>query len=319
MPSKKQLSEEFTGAEVQQVPREYHQVLQPVPGTPWRSALALTALTGSISGLVLSALPISNALDRLFLGSAPNAVLAAGGAGAAITFTPGLLLANNLLLTASIPISLIIERVIYKKPWGSLSSVENKFRWDVAADLAKVIVPAITLYYGGALALFKPAGWPDGTANSLAMASIVLTTIPLQSAAEEYTIRGLLQRITSSWFGPNESISFWASTVFTSLSFASMHMSRGPWNNLYYVVAGVCASLMTRWTGGLEASVLVHAASNVVILLPMMLAGNMELLAELATGNGAGPVIIVPIAGLIGLTWYIGERAKETSIKNLEE
>lgn len=91
-------------------------------------------------------------------------------------------------------------------------------------------------------------------------------------------------------------------------------MSRDIWTNAYYVISGVCASLMTRWTGGLEASVLVHAFNNVILLLPIMIADNMDLLEDLVKGKGVdGVMLSLAISNVLAVTWLTRRMSSQSN------
>ena len=288
---------------------EYHQTLNSVSNAPLRSILAIGAFTGATAASIPYALPLARVVDLALMGKAPDAYRGR------LAWTPGFLIANNLVLAMQIPVTMIIERLLYKQPIGSICSVENRFRWGRLSALAKRALPAIVLFNG--LAQFaKPAGWPQATHRTLYLGTAVLLTTPLQSAAEEFAVRGLLQRVVGSWI-TESSISFWTSTALTSAFFASIHMSRDIWTNAYYAISGVCASLMTRWTGGLEASVLVHAIDNVALMLPIMIADNMTLLEELTKGNGVdGVMLSLGIANILAVTWLTRHMASHSDTRS---
>lgn len=277
-----------------QVP--YHQALRVVPGV-WRSILAVVsfAVTGFLL-LLVAVIPIANLID------VATGVTAQDFAAGNITMTPGLMLANNLMITALIPASMLLQWAIFGVRPRWLSSVEGRFRWRWLGRLAIVIVPVLAVYVG-IIQLLRPIDGVrlDGTAT--AMIAIVLLTTPLQSAGEEYGFRGLVQRSTGSWLrDPNAA--FVLSTALTSVPFALIHLSRDPWLTGYYLVTGIALSLMVRFSGGLEASVLVHAVNNTFLILPTMLAGQAETLLDRSNGTG-GPIVLLSIATMLAVSFLV--------------
>jgi membrane protease YdiL (CAAX protease family) len=297
--------------EVQYVSSEYHHSLRTAYNAPLRSLLAFGAFAGTITTSVSLTLPLTNLLDLVISGDAPNrrqSILSPAG----VTVTPGLLLAGA-TMGLHIPAALAVERLLYGRPLGSVCSVENRFRWRWFLTVARRVVPLVALV-GGAIQLLKPAGRPQLTSRSVTLALVTLASIPLQSAAEEFAVRGLIQRVTASWFA-DEGTAFWASTAIGTAFFAGIHMSGDVWLNCYYALSGVCASLMTRWTGGLEASVLVHSANNLALLLPIMMADNLDLLKAFTSGKSIGaPLLSLAALNVVSLTWYLKYLAKRENI-----
>ena len=192
-----------------------------------------------------------------------------------------------------------------------MSSVEGRFRWRWFGRLAVVIVPVLAVNVG-VIQLLRPTDdiRLDGTA--IAMVVIVLLTTPLQSAGEEYGFRGLVQRSAGSWFR-NPSAAFVVSTVLTSVPFALSHLSGDPWSAAYYLVSGIALSLMVRFSGGLEASVLVHAVGNTFLLLPTVLTGQADTLLDRSNGTG-GPFMLFPIAMVLAVLFLVRWLAQRHAI-----
>jgi len=297
--------------EPQYVSSEYHHSLRTVYNAPLRSLLAFGAFAGTITTSLSCTIPVVNVLDLVISGNAPNrhrSLLNPTG----IVVTPGLVL-GGATMGLHIPAALAVERLLYGRPLGSVCSVENRFRWRWLLTMARRVVP-LAAALGGVIQLLKPAGPPRLTRGSLVIALATIVSMTLQSAAEEFAVRGLIQRVTASWF-KNAETAFWASTAFGTAFFAGIHMSGDLWLNGYYVLSGVCASLMTRWTGGLEASVLVHSASNLAILLPIMMADNLDILKAFTSGKSMGaPLLSLAALNVVSLTWYLKYLAKREHI-----
>ncbi|KAF2498822.1 hypothetical protein BU16DRAFT_306112 [Lophium mytilinum] len=288
---------------------EYHHTLRPQPNRALRSTAALTALTAGLATSLACLSPLLRTnllLDPSSPSNPPGTPI--------LRWTPGLLLASNLLTAIHIPTTLLIEQHIYHQPPNSLSSTSNRFRWPLLLKLAKRILPT-ALISGALLQLLNPAGWPNLTPRTLTMSLLTATLVPCAAAAEEYVFRGLLQRVSASWFA-DSSTAFWASTALTSVFFAGIHATSSLWMNAYCVLASVGGSLMTRWTGGLEASVLLHAVSNVVLMVPPVLAGNMGYLEELTEKGPSVGMVVVAGVNVGVVVWVVGravenEKGKE--------
>jgi membrane protease YdiL (CAAX protease family) len=257
-------------------------------GKPWRGILAIvTFLVGFfILSLVFSAVAV---IIDLVTGTTDLETLSAG----IISFTPAVMLANNLSLAALIPLSWLLQRLFFGVRGGWLASVTGRFRWRWFGKLALVIVPVWIIYIGVQFML-EPTTDLRLDSSTILMVLIVLFTTPLQSAGEEVGARGFLQRAAGSWFR-NPIAAFVAGTVISAALFASAHFAADPWLIAYYVVFAVSASLAARGTGGLEAPILVHAINNLLLLVPVALAGQVDESFDRSAGTG-NPWLLIPMA-----------------------
>lgn len=247
----------------------------------WRTLLAVTTGLGALLAvLFVAAVPAGIALDRL-LGVEPFDPEDP-------TITVGFWLAGNLLLAALIPVCGLAQWAIYRERPGWLSSVAGRFRWRVMARAAAVVVP-IWIVYTVVLHLIMPFGSLQLTAATITLALVAIVVVPLQSAGEEYLFRGLLFRAVGARFR-RPGVSLAVATLVTALAFGAIHGSLDAWALSYYVVAGVCLALMTQRTGGLEAAVLVHAVSNTVLMVSVILADRLDDVSVVT-----GPVLVVPM------------------------
>ena len=259
---------------------EYHHALRSAPNTPVRALLAIATFIGAATASLIYVLPLANTLDDLLPFREPPLTPHSP------PLTPGLLIASNALTAIQIPVAMLIEKVLYKQPPTSICSTETSFRRRWFLALARRVLPVVAIF-GTVIHLVNQTGWPRISHRTLMMGIAVLGTTPLQSAAEEFAVRGLLQRVIAACFS-DPATAFWASTAITSTFFAVIHVSTDKWTNMYYLLSGICGSLMTRWTGGLEAGVLVHAGNNLALMLPVSLADNKGFLEELLGGKGIG-------------------------------
>ena len=254
-------------------------------GKPWRGILAIiTFLVGFlILSLVFSVVAI---VVDLATGATDLETLSSG----VISFTPAVMLANNLSLAALIPLSWLLQRLFFGVRGGWLASVTGRFRWRWFGRLALVIVP-VWIVYVGVQFVIEPTTALRLDGSTIAMVLIVLFTTPLQSAGEEVGARGFLQRAGGSWFR-NPIAAFIAGTLISAALFATAHFAADPWLIAYYVVFAVSASLAARGTGGLEVPILVHVINNLLLLVPVALAGQVDDSFDRSAGTGSAFLLI---------------------------
>lgn len=284
----------------------YDQGLRPVRGW-WRGVVALlllvvVALGASIAlgGAALVADLASGALDEAELESG------------ALPITPLQLLATNLAMALLIPASLLIQRLLFRVPARALHSVESRFRWRWFGRLALVIVPFFVLY-ALALYLIQPAGEVRIDATALLFLAIVLLTTPLQAAGEEYGFRGLAQRSVGGWIA-SPGASFVVSTIASAALFCAFHFAGDPWLIAYYFLFGVALSIAAHGSGGLEGSVLVHAANNVVLFVPTAITGGFDAGIDRSMGAG-GPFMLVPMVVILAAGLFVAMRARRSGVQ----
>lgn len=180
------------------------------------------------------------------------------------TVSWALLLATNLSLAALIPLSMFAGRQLHGMPYGLLSSVDRQLRWRplfvfvglaVLAEIALLVVAAAL-----PIELAEEASGP--AKDAAAVITVVLLTSALQAAGEEYFFRGyLLQALGTMFRTP------WFSVTVSALVFAFFHGVM-PWDSLPLFADRFAFGLVAGWlavrTGGLEASIAIHALNNVV-------------------------------------------------------
>ena len=174
--------------------------------------------------------------------------------------------------------------------------------------LALIIVPVWIAYVGLQL-LLEPGGEITLDAEVFIMLAIVIITTPLQSAGEEYGARGLILRSAASWFR-SPTVAFVVAVIVSSSVFSLAHLAGDWWLIAYYFVFGASAALAARFTGGLEAPVLVHATNNVLLFIPAVLYGQLNEGLDRSEGTG-GPFILLPMAMCVaaaGLSYWWGKR-----------
>jgi membrane protease YdiL (CAAX protease family) len=269
-------------------PATYDHALE---ATPWRGVVAIVLLLAAMFffSFVLGA--IAYAFEFLTGGMSfddPDSLVA---------ITPSVLLSSNLALAALIPLSMLLQRWLFGVPVRYLFSVTGAFRWRWFGRLALIIVPVWAVYIGVSFFL-EPSGELRIDGSVIALLAVIVLTTPLQAAGEEFGFRGLVQRSVGSWFR-NPIAAFIVSTVISGAAFGIAHFAADPWLIAYYFLFGVSASIAARFTGGLEAPVLVHVVNNVFIFVLAALFGQLDAGIDRSEGAG-GPFVLLPIAMVLG-------------------
>ncbi|MDO9590767.1 MAG: CPBP family intramembrane metalloprotease, partial [Microcella sp.] len=267
--------------------RYYHEALSE-PRRPWWIA-ALALATFAIAVVVVSVLLSFAAIEiDLLLGLTTVDVVSSG----AVTLTPTVFVANNLVLAALIPISMLLQWAFYGVRPRWMHSITGTWRWHLVRRSALFIVPIFLLYTGGGLALAAAeliAVPPSAT--TLALLIMIVLTTPLQAAGEEFGFRGFIARTVGSW-SARPHLSFATGTIASSIVFALVHLAADPWLIAYYLVFAIAMSLIVRATGGLEIAVLIHALNNVLLLGPAVVLSPLEDSFNREVGS-AGPFALV--------------------------
>ncbi|WP_405145922.1 CPBP family intramembrane metalloprotease [Sphaerisporangium sp. NBC_01403] len=281
----------------------YHRVLAGKKRRIGRGILALVLLLVGLFGFggVLSALgsAIDEALGRV------NPI--AGGT----EFTPIFHAANLISIALMIPWSMFIQRWLYGVKGSSLHSVLSAFRPAVFGRAVLTLVPIWVLYM---TVFFLLSPYTEGSwqfSDLVAVFVITLLLTPLQSAGEEYGYRGLAFRVAASWGrGPRTALVL--GLAVSSVLFAAIHVSTDPWLNVCYLTLGVTFGLITWRTGGLETSVVIHAANNALAYL-MMIVTHADPLAGSDRSAGAGSIVmLIPCVLLVAITAVIWARTRRT-------
>jgi uncharacterized protein len=233
---------------------EYHRVLAGEKRRIGRGILAIVLLVGGMFAAIVALSAVGTWIDGL-LGTD------AGVGSSAVTpvaFAAGL--AATALLT---PWSMLLQRWLYGVPAPSLHSVVSRFRFDVFGRSLLAILPLflIVLAITEWLDPRSTAVWEQGDLIFLFVLVVVL--VPLQSAGEEYGLRGLVFRIAGGW-ARSRWLSLALGLVVPTVVFALIHTAGDPWWNVFYIVFGLTTGFVTWRSGGVEIAVVVHAVYNVM-------------------------------------------------------
>ncbi|WP_459754710.1 CPBP family intramembrane glutamic endopeptidase [Streptomyces sennicomposti] len=162
----------------------------------------------------------------------------------------------------AIPVLGLTVSWIGRRRPGTVSSVTGRLRWCwlLRCGLAAAPILALTM---GAMVLLPADGeaespWVGWAAFGKALAMLVVL-VPVQAAAEEYVFRGWLTQTAGAYLR-----SPWAALLPQAVLFAAAHGWGTPWGFADLVVFGTAAGWLTWRTGGLEASIALHAVNNLL-------------------------------------------------------
>ena len=161
-----------------------------------------------------------------------------------------------------IPAIILACKITGLVPFGRISSVEGKLRWDRIEALfpwALLVIVAFTaLQLGIAVATGEDLG---EVRFPVAAIIVILVLCPLQCAAEEYMCRGFLMQAFQSWI-PVVIVPL----ILQTIAFALLH-GYNIVGNVSVALMGLLMGYLTVKTGGLEAGICIHSANNLVSFL----------------------------------------------------
>ena len=96
---------------------------------------------------------------------------------------------------------------------------------------------------------------------------MMLLLVPVQCYAEELAYRGFMMQMLGRWLRTP-----WLPIVLPAVLFMLSH-AYDPWGQSTILAMGIYAGFLCWYTGGLEASISLHVANNVILMLLSMVAG----------------------------------------------
>ena len=97
--------------------------------------------------------------------------------------------------------------------------------------------------------------------------AMMLLLVPVQCYAEELAYRGFMMQMLGRWLRTP-----WLPIVLPAVLFMLSH-AYDPWGQSTILAMGIYAGFLCWYTGGLEASISLHVANNVILMLLSMVAG----------------------------------------------
>lgn len=240
----------------------YLRLARPDTGAGWRLALGLVAATIGFFVVTLCALLVVALAVRL------------GGGHLVVDtkqVTPELLLATNLGLALLIPLAGFLYWSIYglKPHW--LTSVAPGLRLSWLATCAAIAGTVWGVLF--LLSMLAVAVSPDTRFDGEVLAYLVIAilTTPLQAAGEEYLFRGFLLQSLGATRLPAA-----ACWVLSGALFATAHGQFAPPLFADRFLIGIVFAWLATSTGGLEASIALHAIKNISVLIPAAILGELS-------------------------------------------
>lgn len=293
-----------------EVSSEYHQMWRTPSWRWWRPLLGagLFLVLAGVTSVVLSGVAIG--VD-LATGRVTEEQLMQIGT---TVMTPGLFLANNLIIALFIPMTWVCALLVFKQRPGWLSSVLGRMRWRWFGLCLAIVSPIWILWYSienWLMASPDDLGELAVNPDTWLLAIGILLTTPFQAAGEEIAVRGGVTRAVASCFS-NRVTGFVVAAVVSSLVFMSIHFAADIWLNVFYVSFGLVAAWLTWRTGGLEAAIAIHVVNNLVAeaLMPF---SDISGIFDRSAGT-AGPEVLIQVAVLLVAAVIIDLVARRTGV-----
>ncbi|SDD32288.1 CPBP family intramembrane glutamic endopeptidase [Auraticoccus monumenti] len=201
-------------------------------------------------------------------------------------------------LAALIPYSMLLQRVLYGLPAGSLHSVAGRFRFAVLGRSLLAFGPLLVVLIAvNFLVPGERVAWSTVDLVALFVIGVLLT--PLAAAGEEYGLRGLIFRVLGGWTRGARSGAV-LGIVVTTVLFSLAHGTLDPYLLSSYLILFSTMAFVTWRTGGLEVAVVLHVVYNVTSLL-LATTLHIDLFGALAgRGEAVGSIAsLIPGAGLV--------------------
>lgn len=276
---------------------EYHRVYAGEKRRILRGILAIVLLFAGLIGLAQLFLLGAAVIDAELLGRTGS--------------TPLQQAAGALSLAALIPYSMLLQRVLYGVPAGSLHSVTGCFRYAVFGRSLLAFGPLLlTVVAIGFLVPGESTPWT--TADLVAFFVIGMLLTPLAAAGEEYGLRGLMFRVVGGWTRGARSGAV-LGIVVTTVLFSLFHGTLDPYLLTTYLVLFSSMAIITWRTGGLEVALVLHGVYNVTALV-LATTLHLDLVGALSSrGEASGSIAnLIPSAGLVFITamiWWMTRKA----------
>ena len=158
------------------------------------------------------------------------------------------------------------------KPVGLIHSVAGRLRRSLLLPYLGLSFAVYGIYYAVMLALsgeslpeyryFQPP-----QVEFWVYVAMMLLLVPVQCYAEELAYRGFMMQMLGRWLRTP-----WLPIVLPAVLFMLSH-AYDPWGQSTILAMGIYAGFLCWYTGGLEASISLHVANNVILMLLSMVAG----------------------------------------------
>ena len=175
-----------------------------------------------------------------------------------------------------------------------LLSVAGRIRWPIVGRAALIAVPV----YAALLLIDLTAGEAVVTPTTVVLALAFVLAVPVQAAAEELLFRAALPQIVGQWVR-----SPFVAYGVAAIPFVALHIYN--WIGLVDIaVFAICAAWLTWRTNGIEAAVVLHAASNIAVFVSEALHPQDPILVD-AAWSDVLPSIVVTLALTAAIGWSV--------------
>ncbi|GIJ58369.1 CPBP family intramembrane glutamic endopeptidase [Virgisporangium aurantiacum] len=202
-------------------------------------------------------------------------------------------------IAVGLPVVLLTARLLQRRPPGTLSSVAGRVRWGWLGRCLPIAFATIALMFAASFALapFFPESADEtdggawvGVGPFLGAMLVMVLIVPVQAAAEEYAFRGwLLQGVgaLTRWL--------WPAILVQAVLFAAVHGWGTPWGFVDLVIWASFMGWVTVRTGGLEASIALHTANNLLSMTWAAAFGLLDVDETAADMSLLGLAIDIPV------------------------
>ena len=159
-----------------------------------------------------------------------------------------------------------IQTAWHRRTWYHLFTSAPSIRWKLSAFSA-LIYGAFLVALALVSLIIDEWTWVYNGETYWGFLLITLLLVPFQAASEEFFFRGYLTQFFSRYFNNR-----WIVYIVTAALFTSIHAANpetqdaNPWLYLGLIFSfGILASILTHYTGGLEAAIGVHVINNIFV------------------------------------------------------
>lgn len=218
-------------------------------------------------------------------------------------------------IAVALPVVLLTARLMQRRPAGTLSSVLGRVRWRWLGWCLPIALATIALTFvvSFPLATLLPGASDEATGDAwvglgsfLGVMLAMVLIVPVQAAAEEYVFRGwLLQSVGAL------TRRLWPAILVQAVLFAAVHGWGTPWGFVDLVIWAGFMGWLTVRTGGLEASVALHTANNLLSMAWSAAFGPIDLERTAADMSLLGLLTDVPlVTGYVLLVTWLARRRR---------
>jgi membrane protease YdiL (CAAX protease family) len=225
-------------------------------------------------------------------------ILAASG----FEYIEGLLFAN-LGLALLIPVVFLLVRYLHQREPVYVSSVQPGLRWRYLLMVLVIALVVFNVFYWSMTG--RSVEWSPTLGYGWWLV-VALITGPLQAAGEEYLFRGYLMQVLGSYI-PQK----WIVVAGSALVFAVTHGTQNLAMFADRAAFGALMGALVVLTGGVEASIAIHAANNLMVFTTGIMSGGLAAARADSVSTWSGSLINIAVYALIGLAaWGLGRKLR---------